>query len=115
MVQSPPDPVPVTTVVPDPEDEPLDAELVERPSPERTVTDGPPLVELVTPFGPAVTELERPPALLELFMLPPLSERTTVQGSPLALVPVAVVPPEVPPDERLLDEPPLEELLLDEL
>jgi len=36
--------------------------LTERPSLDRTVTEGPPVVELCTPLGPAVTVLETEPS-----------------------------------------------------
>ena len=81
-MQSPPEPLPVTIVVP-PEDELALELLTERPSLDRTVTDGPPVVELCTPLGPAVTLLDTEPS--ELRVRP--SEPTTRQGwSPLRRV-----------------------------
>ena len=67
----------------------LDAELLVEPAPDLVVTDGPPVVELVTPSGPAVTELERGPVFRAA------SECTTVQGLPFGPV-VRVVLPETP-------------------
>jgi hypothetical protein len=68
----------------------LDDELLACPLPELTVTEGPPVVELWTPPGPAVTELDRFPVLLAL------SEGTTRQGLPFGPV-VTIVLPETPP------------------
>jgi hypothetical protein len=59
--------------------------LLDCPLPEFTVTEGPPDVELCTPPGPAVTELDRLPVLLAP------SECTTRQGLPSLLV-IVVVP-----------------------
>jgi hypothetical protein len=59
------------------------------PLPECVVTDGPPVVELVTPPGPAETELDRLPVFLAS------SDRTTLQGLPFGPV-VTVVLPETP-------------------
>jgi hypothetical protein len=94
-VQSP-EPDPATTLDPEDELEPAVAVLDERPSLERTVTDGPgPVVEPVTPPGPAVTELDIVPPGFG----PPCW--TTVQGCPVEVVPVVV--PE--PAETELDVP----------
>jgi hypothetical protein len=56
----------VVIVVPLLEDElePALEELLADPSPDLTVTEGLPVVELWTPPGPAVTELDRFPVLL---------------------------------------------------
>ncbi|WP_378742032.1 hypothetical protein [Methylorubrum zatmanii] len=84
--QSPP-PV-VVMVVPPPELE-EDAELLVDPLPDFVVTEGPPVVELLTPFGPAVTELDIVPVFLAA------SECTTLHGLPFGPV-VTVVLPETP-------------------
>jgi hypothetical protein len=67
----------------------LVAELLVAPSPDRVVTDGPPVVELCTPPGPAVTELDSVPVLFAS------SDWTTRHGLPLGPV-VTVVLPETP-------------------
>jgi hypothetical protein len=80
----------VVIVVPLPEDE-LAAELdvlLDWPLPEFTVTEGPPVVALCVPPGPAVTELDRLPVFLAS------SEWTTRQGLPSLLV--IVVLPDTP-------------------
>ncbi len=91
MTTQSPSPV-VVTVLPWPvleaEDDPLEELLVE-PLPDRVVTEGPPVVELVTPFGPAVTELDSVPVSFAA------SERTTLHGLPFGPV-VTVVLPETP-------------------
>jgi hypothetical protein len=63
--------------------------LLDWPLPEFAVTDGPPEVELCTPPGPAVTELDRLPVFLAS------SDWTTLHGLPFGPV-VTVVPPETP-------------------
>jgi len=81
----------VVMVVPLPEAElapELEVLLVE-PLPDCVVTDGPPVVELFTPPGPAVTELDRLPVFFAS------SEWTTLQGLPFGPV-VTVVLPETP-------------------
>jgi hypothetical protein len=81
-------PSPVVVIVLPPPLE-LAAELLLVPSPERVVTEGPPVVELFTPSGPAVTELDSVPVLFAS------SEWTTRHGLPLGPV-VTVVLPETP-------------------
>ncbi|GJE69995.1 hypothetical protein CHKEEEPN_1528 [Methylorubrum podarium] len=67
------------------------------PSPDRVVTDGPPVVELFTPSGPAVTELDSVPEFFAGSLAPSLasSEWTTLHGLPLGPV-VTVVLLETP-------------------
>jgi hypothetical protein len=64
----------------------LEAELLVVPLPDRVVTDGPPVVELFTPSGPAVTELDSVPELLAS------SDWTTRHGLPLGPVVTVVLP-----------------------
>ncbi|KQO94724.1 hypothetical protein [Methylorubrum extorquens] len=64
----------------------LEAELLVVPLPDRVVTDGPPVVELFTPSGPAVTELDSVPEVLAS------SDWTTRHGLPLGPVVTVVLP-----------------------
>ncbi|HJE23736.1 MAG TPA: hypothetical protein K8W01_08770 [Methylorubrum populi] len=82
-----PSPV-VVMAVPSPELE-EDAELLVDPFPDFVVTEGPPVVDVLTPFGPAVTELDIAPVFLAA------SACTTLQGLPFGPV-VTVVLPETP-------------------
>jgi hypothetical protein len=81
-------PSPVVIMVEPPELE-LEAELLLDPLPDLVVTEGPPVVEELTPFGPAVTEL----VIVPVFFAS--SECTTLHGLPFGPV-VTVVPPETP-------------------
>ncbi|GAN48729.1 MULTISPECIES: hypothetical protein [Methylobacterium] len=67
----------------------LEAELLLDPLPDLVVTEGPPVVALLTPPGPAVTELDIEP------VSPAPSECTTLHGLPFGPV-VTVVLPETP-------------------
>jgi len=79
-----PSPVVVVTVVPLLE---LDeAELLVETPADRVLTDGPPVEELLTPSGPAVTELDTAPVFFAS------SEWTTVQGLPFGPVETVVLP-----------------------
>lgn len=67
----------------------LEAELLLDPFPDLVVTEGPPVVDELTPFGPAVTEL----VIVPVFFAS--SECTTLHGLPFGPV-VTVVLPETP-------------------